>query len=125
MTPTVPIVFFNANTLAVTVQVNGAQTAFTINGTTSSIFWRPQSPFTNPVTFSPSGPPSANVLAPGSNSFAITPKGNTQPYTFAITLPPTFQWNSIEIYIFFNSYATVSWLVLNSGQYVDGGVGQA
>ena len=125
MTPTVPIVFFNGNALAVTVQVNGALTAFSINGTSSSIKWRPQSPFTNPVTFSPSGPPSANVLAPGPNSFAITPQGTTKAYTFTVTLSPSFQWTSIEIYIFFNTYATVSWLVLNSGQFVDGAAGPA
>ena len=123
MTPTVPVVFFNANTLAVSVQVNGALAAFSINGTTSSISWRPQSPFTNPVTFSPSGPPSANVLVPGSNAFAVTPKGVTKPYTFSLTLSPSFQWTSIEIYVFFNSYETVSWIVLNSGQVVGGGVG--
>jgi hypothetical protein len=117
---TVPVVFFNANPLAVTVAVNGATAPFGINGTSSSISWRPQSPFSNPVTFSASGPPAANVLVPGSNSIAITPKGVTNPYTFTVYLPPTFQWNSIELYIYFNSYATVSWIVLNDGQFVAG-----
>jgi hypothetical protein len=121
MAPSVPVVFFNANTLAVTVQVNGAVSGFTINGTSSSIRWRPQSPFTNPVTFS-SSQPAPNVLAPGDNTMWITPQGVIAPYKFSLRLPPTFQWNSIEIYILFNSYATVSWIVLNDGQFVDGSV---
>ena len=123
MTPTVPVVFFNANPLAVTVAVNGATAAFTINGTSSSISWRPQSPFSSPVTFSPSGPPAANVLAPGANAIAITPQHVVTPYAFVVDLPLTFQWNSIELYIFFNSSTTVSWIVLNDGQFVTGNVG--
>lgn len=123
MTSSVPVVFFNANPLAVTVAVNGATAPFAINGTSSSISWRPQSPFSSPVTFSPSGPAAPNVLVPGQNSLAITPKGVNNPYAFQVDLPATFQWNSIELYIFFNDYATVSWAVLNDGQFVAGSLG--
>lgn len=120
MAASVTIVCFNANTLPVQVNVNNAPSAFTIAGA-SGPGWIPQTPASGGPTWS-NTTPGPNVLAPGTNYIAITPQGVTQPVTFTVDLPKTFQWNSLQLYIFFDTYTNVNWIVLNEGQYVTGSI---
>lgn len=81
--------------------------------------WAPPSPTSGGPTWS-NNVAGQNVLAPGQNYVQITPSGETVPYAFSMTLPRNLQWTSLQIYVFFNSYSDVSWIVLNNGQYVVG-----
>ena len=111
------ITIFNANPLAVQISVNnGAQ--FSV-AAASGPNWVPQSPTSGGPTWS-NTTPAQNVIAPGDNYFTITPSGGIQPFTTLVSLPKTFLWNSVQLYIFFNSYTDVSWIVLNEGQFVTG-----
>jgi hypothetical protein len=113
----VSVSFFNANTLDVTAQVNnGAQ--FAIAGAAAPTF-APQVPATGGPTWSNTGPAN-NVLGPGENTIVITPTGITKPFSFPLMLKGTVQYTSIQLYVFWNGNAQVSWVVLNNGQFVDG-----
>ena len=114
------VVVFNSNTLPVQVNVNNNTSSFVINGA-SGPGWVPQVPATGGPTWS-NTTPSGNVLAPGKNYIQITPQGVQQPVTFTVDLPKTFQWNSLQLYIYFDTYNNVSWIVLNEGQYVTGNI---
>jgi hypothetical protein len=116
--PTVTI--FNANPLNIQVSVNNGP-QFSVSGA-SSPNWPPQTPTSGGPTWSYNGP-AQNVLAPGVNALMITPSGSIQPANVTVTLPGTLQWNSVQLYIFFNSYGDVSWIVLNDGQFVTGNLG--
>ncbi|MFZ0268619.1 hypothetical protein [Caulobacter sp.] len=115
--PTVTI--FNANSLGATMSVNnGAQ--FTMPAA-SPMNWSPSTPAVGGPSWSYAGA-APNVLAPGINTLTITPAGSLQPFVTAMTLSPNVQWNSLQLYIFFNSYGEASWIVLNAGQFVNGNV---
>jgi hypothetical protein len=115
-----PIVLFNANTLPVQVNINNALSSVQINGA-SGPGWVPQVPGSGGPTWS-NTTPGPNVLAPGTNYISITPQGALQPVSFTVDLPKNFQWNSLQLYMFFDSYTNVSWIVLNEGQYVTGNI---
>jgi hypothetical protein len=114
--PSMPVVFFNTNSLSIQVNVNNGP-AFNVPAAAVPS-WAPQSP--------PNGGPSLgnvpgpNVLSPGTNYVMITPAGSTMPLNVPMNLPNNVQWNSLQVYIFFN-YGAVSWIGLNNGQFVTGG----
>jgi hypothetical protein len=110
---------FNANNLPINVNVNNASSTFQI-AAAAGPNWTPQTPTTNP-TFNP-GPPTPGNLGIGTNNVQITPQGSTSPFVAPINLPGTVNWSSIQIYIFFQSYASCSWVVLNAGQQISQGM---
>jgi hypothetical protein len=114
--PTVTI--FNANPLAVQMTVNNGP-QFAIAGATAA--WVPQSPTTGAPTWS-NVAPGQNVFSPGPNSVNITPTGALKPYVTTVNLPDDIQWDSLQLYIYFNGYKEVSWVVLNGGQFVTANV---
>jgi hypothetical protein len=119
--PTITI--FNANPLAVQITVNnGPQFSVAAAG---GPLWVPTSPAVNTGPTWSDTTAAQNVLAPGSNYLQITPTGETVPYGIALNLPKNFQWISLQLYVYFNSYSDVSWIVLNNGQYVTGNLSLA
>lgn len=119
--PTITI--FNANPLAVQITVNnGAQ--FSVSAAAGPN-WVPQSPAANTGPTWSDTAPAQNVLAPGANYLQITPIGETRPYGITLNLPTAFQWISLQLYVYFNSYCDVSYIVLNNGQFVTGNLSLA
>ena len=116
--PTVTI--FNANPLGVQMAVNNGP-QFSVSGTFAPN-WSPQTPTSGGPTWS-NNVPTPNVLAPGFNTLTVTPSSAVQPANLTVVLPGTLQWNSVQLYIFFNSYGDMSWVVLNDGQFVTGNLG--
>ncbi|OLE54215.1 MAG: hypothetical protein AUG51_09270 [Acidobacteria bacterium 13_1_20CM_3_53_8] len=111
----VPVTIFNANQASVQVQVNGG-TQFTIAGTGPSQNWQPQQPNPNPLSFN-NGYPAANVfgtLAP--NQVVLYSGGSPISQPLSISIPQTQVVNSLQLYFFFGTTTTVSWVMLNSGQ---------
>jgi hypothetical protein len=113
--PTVTI--FNVNPLSVQVSVNNGP-QFSISGA-SAPNWTPQSPSQGGPTWS-NTTPGQNVLAPGANYLNLTSSGGFEPMVANANLPRNIQWNSLQLYLFFNSYNELSWVVLNDGQFVTG-----
>jgi len=103
---------FNAAMLAINVNVNNSPTTFQIPAAATPS-WLPGVPATNP-TFTP-GPPAVGVLGIGTNSVVLTPVDWTSPFIANIVLSGSVVWSAIQIYVFFQSYDSCSWLVLNAG----------
>jgi hypothetical protein len=112
-----PVTIFNVNPLSIQVAVNNGP-RFSVSGA-SPPNWSPQTSTSGGPGWSYNAP-TQNVLAPGANVLTITPAGADQSTNLAVTLPRTFQWSSVQLYVFFDSYGTVNWVVLNDGQYVTG-----
>ena len=113
-TPTVTI--FNANILDVVVQVNnGVQ--FSVSAANATT-WAPSSPSSGAPTWN-NVAVAPNVFAPGDNYLTITPAGVPQGFNTVVSLPKTM-WISLQLYIFFDTYSSVSWIALNNGEYVTG-----
>jgi hypothetical protein len=89
---------------------------FTIAGTGPSTNWVPQMPNVG-VTFT-GGPPAPGALGIGTNDVIMTPAASATPFTAQITLPATVNWRSIQLYIFFQSYVSCSWALMNEGQII-------
>ena len=106
---------FNANNLPINLNVNNASSTVQI-AAAAGPNWTPAVPTTNP-TFNP-GPPTSGNLGIGVNNVQITPQGSTSPFVAPINLPGSVNWSSIQIYIFFQSYTSCSWIVLNAGQQI-------
>jgi hypothetical protein len=111
----VTVNMFNANVLSVNVNVNNSLSTFQIDAAAGPS-WLPGVPNTNPA-FNP-GPPVPGKLGIGTNHVQLTPQGAVSPFVAQIDLAATVNWFSIQIYIFFQSYDTCSWLVLNNGAQV-------
>lgn len=110
----VPVTIFNANQQSVQVQVNGGA-QFTIAGTGSSQNWQPQQPNPNPLSFA-NGYPAPNVfgvLAP--NQVILFAGGSPISQPLSISIPQSQPINSLQLYLFFGSYTSLSWVLLNSG----------
>jgi hypothetical protein len=116
----IPVSIFNASPLAVTVVVNSATNSVWIGPSSLSLGWQPQYDAKD-VSLNPGGTAGPNVLATGANSLAMTPDGSVIPTTVTLNLPRDIQWQSLQLYIFFNTYQDFSWIVLNNGAYVTGG----
>jgi hypothetical protein len=112
----IPVTLFNANPLGVTVVINGGASNW-IGGTNRALRWRPQT-FTG-LTMNP-GDPAPGVLGIGQNTLSITPQGALQPASAPVSLPDAF-WSSVQLYVFYDTTSTASWLILNGGEYVLGG----
>lgn len=108
----VTVNMFNANVLPINVNVNNSVNTFPI-AAAASPSWLPGVPATNPA-FSP-GPPTPGILGIGTNSVILTPQEATSPFIAKIVLSSSVNWSSIQIYVFFESYDSCSWLVLNAG----------
>ena len=109
---------FNSNYLPVNVNVNNAPATFAITAAAPPN-WTPGVPATNP-TCNP-GPPTPGNFGIGMNNVVLTPQGSTSPFVAHISLDPAVQWMSIQIYIFFQSFNSCSFVVLNNGQMISQG----
>lgn len=114
----VTVNMFNSNNLPINVNVNNAKSTFQIDAA-SGPNWTPQTPATNP-TFNP-GPPTPGNLGIGTNNVLLTPQGSTSSFNAQVQIPAAVNWQSIQIYVFFQSYTSTSWIVLNSGQLISQG----
>lgn len=117
----IPVSIFNASALAAAIQVNQAPQPVRIGGTNGAIGWTPQRALGNQVGLDPSGAPGPNVLAIGPNNVVIAPQGSVAPSSFTLVIPGKMQWTALQLYIFFDTMQTVSWMVLNNGSYVTSG----
>jgi len=112
------VTIFNANPLGVQISVNNGP-QFSVPGANAP-GWAPASPAQGGPGWSNTSP-APNVMAPGENYLTITPAGMSRPFTTVIGLARNTQWTSLQIYVFFNGYSDLSWIVLNNGQFVTGG----
>lgn len=109
---------FNSSSQTVTITVNqGAQ--FTVNGTGPSASWVPQSPTSGGPTYT-AGNAAPNVIGgQSSNSVQAFVNGTTiggGPFSF--TLPTTYPYGSVQLYLFFATVQSATWLVLTDGMIV-------
>jgi hypothetical protein len=110
-----PVALFNASSQSIQFTVNNGRQV-SVNGTGPSQNWQPQTqaPGTGP-TYSPSYP-SQNVLGPGMN--LIMAYVNGMPIgdgPFQCPVPTYRQVSSVQIYIFFASMQSATWVVLTDG----------
>lgn len=109
---------FNASSQNVTVMVNqGAQ--FGINGTGPSLQWVPQTPTSGGPTYTP-GNAAPNVIGNASSNTVLafvngSPIGGG-PFVFS--LPTSYPVGSVQLYLFFASVQSATWLVLTDGMIV-------
>ncbi len=115
-----PVAVFNTNTNVIQVSVNtGAP--FTINGTGPGQNWNPQQPSSNPLSYS-NGYPAPNVLGSmGVNQVMVMVNGAPISQPLSISIPQSGPVFSLQLYIFFSAYSTVSWTLLSSGQPISSG----
>ena len=116
----IPVNVYNANTLSMMIGVNAPPSVW-IGGTNAGLGWRPQV-MLNTFTLNPSAAASPGVLAIGANTLALTPQGSPVPNQTQLSLPGSIQWSSVQLYIYFATTDTASWIILNQGQYVTGGL---
>jgi hypothetical protein len=114
-----PITIFNASPLAVQISINNGA-PFNIPGTYAPN-WTPQTPSAGAPTWGSSTVPAPNVIAFGDNQLSVTPQGALEPYRTVLSIPAA-PWGSVQIYVFFNAYSEVSWVLLNEGQFVTSNV---
>jgi len=114
----IPVNIFNANNQPITINVNNAVNGISI-AAAAGPNWTPAVPATNP-TFNP-GPPASGVLGIGTNSVLITPSSWPSPFKASVDLPGSVNRTSCQIYIFFQSYSSCAWIVLNAGQQISQG----
>ncbi len=112
----VTVNIFNANSLSVNVSINNGA-AFTILGTGAYTNWVPQSPNIS-VAFT-GGSPAPGMLGIGANQVVMTPAQSASPFTVQMNLPASVNWQSIQLYIFFQSYVSCSWALMNAGQIIN------
>jgi hypothetical protein len=117
----IPVTLFNANPLSVTIGINSPAKPLWLGGTNASLEWEPQV-LANTVQLNPSGSAAPNVLAIGNNSAVITPYGALTPFQITLNVSGAQQWMSVQIYLFFDTTKSVSWILLNAGQLVGGSV---
>lgn len=118
--PQPSITLFNTSTRSIQVSVNNGP-QLSVAGA-SAPGWTPQVPASGGLGWS-YATPGQNTLAPGANVLTITPAGSTQPSVATVALPRTLQWGSVQLYVFFNDYSDLSWVVLNNGQFITGNMG--
>ena len=116
----VPVTAFNANLLSLQVSINNGDN-WPIGKASSSLGWQPGMAI-GKVQLNPVGPAQANVLTVGANSVAITPQGVTEPYQTTLYVPKNMQWINAQLYFYFDTYRSASWILLNQGAYASGGV---
>jgi hypothetical protein len=114
-----PVTIFNASPLAVQISINNGA-SFSIQGTHAPNF-TPQTPSAGGPTWGSTTAAAQNVIAFGPNELSITPQGVLAPYITQLDVPAV-PWISLQIYIFFNAYSGVSWILLNNGQFVAGAI---
>jgi len=114
----VTVNMFSANNLPINVNVNNAPVTFQI-AAAAEPNWMPPAPATNP-TFNP-GPPIPGMFGVGTNYVILTPRAALSPFITQMILPGTVNWSSIQIYVFFLTYDSCSWRVLNNGQQISDG----
>ncbi len=112
----VPVQVFNASSLAISVTVNQG-TPFAVAATGASSNWAPSVPTSGGPTWTP-GYPSPNVLgqnAPNTISASVNGTVIGSPLTFTL---PSSQFTSVQLYIFFATMSSVTWMVLVDGSIV-------
>lgn len=109
----IPVRIFSADDLPINVNVNNGPTTLQV-AAAAGPDWTPQTPSQNPA-FHP-GPATPGTLGIGINNVLLTPQSSTDYFITQIPLPKAVNWFSIQIYVFFRSDTSCSWLVLNNGQ---------
>jgi hypothetical protein len=117
-----PLVYlFNASSNLIYIYTNGAapNQAISAPGTSPTLLWVPQSPATQP-TFT--NTPQAGTFGWGNNTVTVQVAGGTISQAFTISIPQNTQLPmfSVEIYLFYQSVNSVSWMVLGDGTPVSG-----
>lgn len=112
---TVPVSVFNANTQSVQVVVNNGA-SFTIDGA-SGPNYTPQLPTKGGPSFTLGGP-AQNTFGIGQNQVQITPTNSIISNSFTMTLPASINYVSLQLYIFFATVNSVSWVLLQNGQII-------
>jgi hypothetical protein len=113
----VSVAIFNASSQTITVTVNnGAQV--TVNGTGAAQSWQPQTQASGAgPTYSPSYPQPGVVGNHGTNQ--VTAYVNGVPVgggPFSFSLPTNYPVGSVQLYLFFQTVQSASWLVLTDGK---------
>ena len=106
---------FNASSQSIMLMVNqGPQ--FAIAGTGASLNWVPQVPTTGGPTYT-SGNAAPNVIGNlGTNTVTAYVSGSPiggGPFTFS--LPTNYPVGSVQLYLFFASVQSATWMVLTDG----------
>lgn len=112
----VSVQVFNASALGISVVVNQG-TLFTVAATSSSASWVPSTPTSGGPTWTP-GYPSPNVLGQNApNTISASVSGTTlgSPLTFSL---PNSQFTSVQLYVFFATMSSATWMVLVDGSVV-------
>ena len=100
---------------------NGAP--ITINGTSDSAQWVPVSPATSSEPVFVNNPnPAAGQIGLGNNLMTVYPTSlpPSQAKQVTVTVPTTFQINSLQFFVFWSSANAVSWVLLQQGQPIGG-----
>ena len=114
MNGNVPVTLFNAQSEQLQVSINGGQQII-IPGTGPSLNWNPQQPSANFPSFA-YGTPQPNVFGTdGPNQVQVSIQGSNNSYQFSFNIPPSPPVSSLQLYFFWGSNSTVTWIMLNSG----------
>ena len=114
MNGNVPVTLFNAQSEQLQVSINSGP-QIVIPGTGPSLNWNPQQPSANFPSFA-YGPPKANIFGTdGSNQIQVSIQGSTNSYQYWVSIPPNLPVSSLQLYFFWGSSSTVTWILLNSG----------
>lgn len=112
----VSVQVFNASALPLTITVNQG-TSFSVAATGASNNWAPSTPTSGGPTWT-AGFPSHNVLGQGAdNTISASVTGTVIGSALTFRLPDT-QFTSIQLYIFFATMSSATWMVLVDGSVV-------
>jgi hypothetical protein len=117
----VAVTVFNPSTSPLQISVNDGA-PFSIAGTSPNQDWVPQQPNPNPLSYT-DGDPAPDVFGPGGNQVQVLADGVPISWQLRINIPKSAQVISLQLYIFFSDRASVSWTLLNNGQYIASGTG--
>ncbi len=109
----VTVQIFNANTLNISVSVNNG-TQVQISGTGPSLNWASQQATNSPWRYTP-GYPQPDVFGSGPNQVLLSVPGAISGQNLTITLPGHVPIFALQLYIFFATTQTITWVALNSG----------
>jgi hypothetical protein len=112
----VSVQVFNASALAITVTVNQGA-SFSVAATGASTSWVPSTPTSGGPTWT-AGYPSQNVLGQNAtNTISASVSGTVIGSALTFTLPNS-QFTSIQLYVFFATMSSATWMVLVDGSVV-------
>jgi hypothetical protein len=114
---TVPVALFNASSQAITITVNqGSQVPVPATG--PSLAWQPQTQASGTGPTYSTGYPAPNVLGSLLTNQVQAFVGGSPigggPFSFS--LPNNYPVTSVQLYLFFATVQSASWLVLTDGK---------